>query len=89
MATTYRVLVQYSILLAVLATVSNGEETYAGCLTNYSILEQAVIEGDRYDIIKAFYPPENSLPSVFVKVTYVNLIRLAKYIAILDQPAQS
>ena len=59
-------------LLAVLATVSYGEETYVGCLKNYSVLEQAVLEGDRYDIIKAFYPPENSLPSVFVKVTYVH-----------------
>lgn len=57
-----------TLLVAVLATLSNGEEKYAGCLTNYSVLEQAVLDGDRYHIIKAFYPPENSLPSVFVKV---------------------
>ena len=65
--------VQYIILLAVLNTFSNGEDTYAGCLKNYSVLEKAVLEDDRYEIIKAFYPPENSLPSVFVKITYVNL----------------
>ena len=63
-------LMQNAILLvAVLITTSNGEDTYAGCLTNYSVLEKAVLEDDRYRIIKAFYPPENSLPSVFVKIT--------------------
>ena len=59
------------LLVAVLASVSNGEDTYAGCLKNYSTLEKAAIEHDRYAIIKAFYPPENSLPNVFVKITYV------------------
>ena len=66
-------MVQYIMLLGVLATFSNGEDTYAGCLKNYSILEKAAIEDDRYAIIKAFYPPENSLPSVFVEITYVTL----------------
>ena len=61
------------LLVAVLVTISNGEDIYAGCLKNYSILEKAAIEDDRYAIIKAFYPPESSLPSVFVKITYVNL----------------
>jgi hypothetical protein len=60
------------LLVAVLVTVSSGEDTYAGCLKNYSLLEKAAIEDDRYEIIKAFYPPENSLPSVFVTITYVN-----------------
>lgn len=65
--------IQNVILLAVLAIVeiSDGEGTYAGCLKNYSALEKAAIEDDRYAIIKAFYPPENSLPTVFVKITYV------------------
>ena len=57
------------LLVAVSVTISNGEDIYAGCLKNYSILEKAAIEDDRYEIIKAFYPPENSLPSVFVKIT--------------------
>ena len=61
------------LLVAVLITVTSGEDAYAGCLKNYSILEKAAIEDDRYEIIKAFYPPENSLPSVFVKITYVIL----------------
>ena len=65
--------VQLIFLIIILATFSNGEDTYAGCLTNYSVLEQAVIEDDRYEIIKAFYPPESSLPSVFVKITYAEL----------------
>ena len=64
--------VQFIMFLGVLAIFSNGEDTYAGCLKNYSVLEKAVIEDDRYEIIKAFYPPENSLPSVFVKITYAN-----------------
>lgn len=61
--------VQYIMLLGVLVTFSNGEDTYAGCLKNYSVLEKAVLEDDRYEIIKAFYPLKNSLPSVFVKIT--------------------
>ena len=65
--------VQFILLPIMLATFSNGEDRYAGCLTNYSALEQAVIEDDRYEIIKAFYPPESSLPSVFVKITYAKL----------------
>ena len=64
--------IQYIMLLGVLATFSNGEDTYVGCLKNYSVLEKAVIEDDRYEIIKAFYPPESSLPSVFVKITYAS-----------------
>ena len=59
------------ILLSVLAAFSNGEDAYTGCLEHYSFLEKAVLEDDRYDIIKAFYPPEISLPSVFVTITYV------------------
>ena len=59
---------KYVVLLAILATIANGDEPYSYCLKNYSVLEQAVLKGDRYDIIKAFYPPENSLPSVYVKV---------------------
>ena len=65
--------VQFILLPIILATVSNGEDRYAGCLMNYSVLEQAVIEDDRYEIIKAFYPPEISLPSVFVKIMYAEL----------------
>ena len=65
--------IKYIALLAVLATISKSDEPYSDCINNYSVLEQAVLEGDRYDIIKAFYPPESNLPSVFIKVTYVDL----------------
>ena len=70
------VLIQHIILLAVLAMVSSEEDSMyaAGCLKNYSVLKQAVLEDDRYEIIKAFYPPESSLPSVFVKKTYIKLL---------------
>ena len=65
------VLIQHIMLLAVLAIVSSEDDlAHAGCLKNYSVLEQAVLEDDRYEIIKAFYPPESSLPSVFVTITY-------------------
>ena len=45
-------------------------DAYSNCLTNYSVLEQAVLEvGDnRYNIIRAFYSPSSSSPSVHVKV---------------------
>ena len=45
-------------------------DAYSTCLTNYSVLEQAVLEvGDnRYNIIKAFYSPDSNFPSVYVKV---------------------
>ena len=62
------------LLLSVLAVQFSllwAEEQYANCLTNYSVLEQAALEiGDnRYNIIKAFYSPNSSFPSVYVKVT--------------------
>ena len=71
---------QFIMLLSVWATFSSGEDTYVGCLNNYSVLEKAALEHDRYEIIKAFYPPENSLPSVFVKITYVKHNINYKYI---------
>ena len=59
--------VQFIMLLGVLSAFSNGEDSFASCLNNYSVLEKAVIEDDRYEIIKAFYPPENSLPSISLR----------------------
>ena len=60
-----------SVLAVQLSLLWAQEEQYANCLTNYSVLEQAVLEvGDnRYNIIKAFYSPNSSFPSVYVKVT--------------------
>ena len=45
-------------------------DAYSACLINYSVLEQAVVEvgNNRYNIIKAFYSPTSSSPSVYVKV---------------------
>ena len=50
---------------------SLAERDYVGCTTNYSVLEQAVLEiGDnRYNILKAFYSVNSNLPSIYVKVT--------------------
>ena len=50
---------------------SSTERDYVGCTTNYSVLEQAVLEigNNRYNILKAFYPVESNLPSIYVKVT--------------------
>ena len=58
------------LLLVVWFSLATAEEPYANCRTNYSVLEQAVLEvGDnRYNIIKAFYSPNSSFPSVYVKV---------------------
>ena len=62
------------LLLATLnLSCSSAEREYVGCTTNYSVLEQAVLEiGDnRYNILKAFYPVGSNLPSVYVNVTWV------------------
>ena len=56
------------ILLLVAVTLSasvracTDVDAYSTCLTNFSVLEQAVLEfGDnRYNIIKAFYSPNSS-----------------------------
>ena len=59
------------IVLVTLVPLSVAEDSYAKCSTNFSILEQAVLNtGDnRYNIIKAFYTPESNFPSVYVIVT--------------------
>jgi hypothetical protein len=65
----------FGVLALLLATFnlcfSSAERDYIGCTTNYSVLEQAVLEiGDnRYNILKAFYPVGSNLPSVYVNVT--------------------
>ena len=45
-------------------------DSYSDCFKSYSVLEQAVQEvGDNhYNIIKAFYSPTSTSPSVYVKV---------------------
>ena len=70
----------YAILLLLVAVIpltrqcvragGTDVDAYSTCLTNYSVLEQAVLEvGDnRYNIIRAFYSPSSSSPSVYVKV---------------------
>ena len=47
------------------------QSPYANCTTNFTQLEKALIETDnnRYDIIKAFYPPRKK-PSIYVDVKY-------------------
>lgn len=57
-------------VLASLLSLTVAQEKYADCFTNYSVLEQAVLNtGDnRFEIIKAFYPPDSSFPSVYVTV---------------------
>ena len=63
----------FGVLLLVASNLffSSAERDYVGCTTNYSVLEQAVLEiGDnRYNILKAFYSVNSNLPSVYVKVT--------------------
>ena len=62
----------FGVLLLVTLNLScAAERDYAGCTTNYSVLEQAILEiGDnRYNILKEFYPVGSNLPSVYVKVT--------------------
>ena len=58
-------------ILVALLSLSVAEEPYAGCLTNYSVLEQAVLntKDNRYNIIKSFYSPKSKYPSVYVTVT--------------------
>ena len=61
-------------VLPVLFTSSRADNLeYADCLTNFSVLEQAVLEvkDNRYNIIKAFYSPKSSYSAVYVKLTYV------------------
>ena len=75
----YKLVVEVSILrmistrlfvLVSLLSLTVAQEKYADCFTNYSVLEQAVLNtGDnRFEIIKAFYPPDSSFPSVYVTV---------------------
>ena len=59
------------IAIALFTGLSVAEEQYGNCLTNFSVLEQAVLNtmDNRYNIIKAFYSPNSSYESVYVKVT--------------------
>ena len=61
------------ILVAALLTLSVGEEQYDDCLTNFSVLEKAVIDtkDNRYNIIKTFFSSNSNYQSVYVTVTYV------------------
>ena len=71
----HRILYLAATVLLVLLTLSKADNLeYADCLTNFSVLEQAVIEvkDNRYNIIKAFYSPNSSYSAVYVKLTYVN-----------------
>jgi hypothetical protein len=62
---------EFGVLLLAALNFSAAGKDYTGCTTNYSVLEQAVLEiGDnRYNILKAFYPVNLNLPSVYVNVT--------------------
>ena len=62
------------VLAAWCCSISSAEE-YSDCATNYSVLEQAVLEthDNRYSILSSFYSPNASLPAVFVVVRYVPL----------------
>ena len=74
-SSVHHILCLASIVLLVLFTSSRADNLeYADCLTNFSVLEQAVLEikDNRYNIIKAFYSPNSSYPAVYVKLTYVN-----------------
>ena len=61
------------LLLLALFSLTSAED-YLDCLKNYSVLEQAVLEtaDNRFNIIRAFYSPDSTSPSFYVKVKYVD-----------------
>ena len=71
------------VLTFIALSSGSVQEQYAQCFSNYSVLEQAVYEtkDNRYNIIRAFYSPNTTLPSVYVTVTYVSSI----YLHLLNQ----
>ena len=75
MSVTITTITLYTLLLLLTPSHGYNETSFTTdrtCATSFTVLEDDLLsqEENRYNLLKAFYPPRNALP-VFVTVTYL------------------